>query len=88
MKKIFFVGWLLILTINSAVAHPNEMLKLNADYAKGFAIGEGIGTGLLVRKYFERNYAQLVGAYSYGDGPVSNIGFSVGRYFSGKNYRY
>ena len=81
MKKILFAGCLLLLMVNNAAAHPNETLNMNADYATGVAVGEGIGTGLFIRKYFERNYVQLVGAYSYGDQPVSNLGISIGRYF-------
>ena len=74
---------LLALTLHGVVlAQPKVPLEINADYATGVAVGESVGRGLFIRKYFDKNYAQFVGAYSYGEyQPKSNLAFAVGRYF-------
>lgn len=66
----------------SVMAHQNQPIEMTANFATGVAVGESVGTGLFIRKYFNTSYVQLVGAYSYGEyQPISSLAFAVGRYF-------
>lgn len=88
MKNIFLSVFLVMCFSESVYAHSKDPLAMNASYATGVSVGESVGTGLFIRKYFQRNYVQLVGAYEYSsssegirDNVVSNLAFAFGRYF-------
>jgi hypothetical protein len=81
-SKQWLCAFILLAFSGGLLAHPNERFDINANYATGVTVGENSGTGLFIRKYFDRNYAQMVGRYSYGEyEPVSSLAFTVGRYF-------